>query len=149
MNRDLLIAQLEDEEGVRGLLYDDATGKLLKSGDKIIGNPTVCSGWNTAGKPMSPQRSRIITGWLADDAWSELQEKYPWVANLSEPQQRGMADLFFQLGDVEFAKFNTFVSLMEEGQYDAAATDLQTTKWWDEVGSRGPKIQALIRGDQT
>jgi GH24 family phage-related lysozyme (muramidase) len=147
MDGQLLIADLEDEEGYRGLLYDDKTGKPLRSGDTIQGNPTICMGWNTAGKSMSLERSRIITGWLIDDAWSEVQVAYPWAAMLSEPRQRAMTDLCFQLGIEKFNKFNTFLSLMGAGRYDEAAQDLESTAWWNQVGKRGPKIQALIRGN--
>lgn len=148
MNRDLLIATLEQEEGNKPLLYDDKTTKLLKAGDTIIGNPTWGIGWNVSGKKLSPERARIMCGWCVDDSWGELQALYPWVVQLSEPRQRAMTDLFFQLGDEKFPKFNIFLSLMEQGQYDQAADDLEGTAWWKQVGQRGPKIQALIRGIQ-
>lgn len=146
MDRALLLAGLEQEEGYRPLLYDDATGRQVLKGSVLVGNPTIGIGWDVAATPISLARARIILGWMVDDKIGPLAAAAPWISDMSEPRQRALADMAYQLGVTGLLKFNTFMSLMQAGQYDQAAEDLETTAWWDQVGERGPKIQALIKG---
>lgn len=146
MDRDLLLKDLEADEGYRPLLYDDATGKQWRKGDAINGWPTIGIGWNIASTPLSLDRARIILGWMVDDKLGSLDAALPWLSGLSEPRQRAVANMAYNLGVTKLLKFDTFLSLLKSGQYEAAADDLETTAWWKQVGPRGPRIQALIRG---
>jgi lysozyme len=55
-----------------------------------------------------------------------------------------LTNMAFNLGVHGLMGFNQFLSFVQAGNYSAAASDLETTAWWDQVGTRGPKIQALI-----
>lgn len=146
MDRDLLLRDLVADEGYRPLLYDDATGKQWRQGDQIKGWPTIAIGWNVASTPISLDRARVILGWMVDDKLGPLNAALPWLSGLSEPRQRAVANMAYNLGVTSLLKFDTFLSLLKSGQYEAAADDLETTAWWKQVGQRGPRIQALIRG---
>lgn len=147
MDRDLLLKDLEADEGFRPLLYDDFSGKQWVLGDVIKGRPTIGIGWNVSATPLSLERARIILGWMVDDKLGLIYAALPWLSGLSEPRQRAVANLAYNLGVTGLLKFDTFLSLLKSGQYDAAADDLESTVWWKQVGKRGPKIQALIRGE--
>lgn len=147
MNRAALLTDLEADEGYRPLLYDDATGKQWAKGAVITGWPTIAIGWNVASTPISLDRARVILGWMVDDKIGPLGAALPWLSGLTEPRQRAVANMAYQLGVTGLLKFDTFLSLLKSGQYDAAADDLESTAWFKQVGQRGPRIQSLIRGE--
>lgn len=150
MNRDLLLSDLETDEGFRPLLYDDATGKQWSKGASILGWPTIGIGWNVAATPISLERARIILGWMVDDKIGSLNSAMPWLSGLTEPRQRAMANLCFNLGVTKLLMFHTFLSMMQAGQYDLAADDLEQTAWARQVGkNRVARICALISGPES
>lgn len=146
MNREQLMSDLTTEEGFRSLVYDDATGQPLKQGSILRGNPTVAVGWNIAGLPCTPDLGQIILGYWVDKTWADVQAQIPWAVNIPEPVQRALTNMAFNLGVHGLLGFNTFLSFIQAGNYSQAAEDLATTLWFKEVGTRGPKIQALILG---
>lgn len=145
MNIDLLVSALVPEEGYRGLLYDDKTGKDLYKGCLIQGNPTIGIGWNTAGKPISLERAKIIAGWLVLDTWNELTTTLPWVYDLPEDVQIAICDMAYNLGVPGLLKFTTFLSMIKTGNFAVASDDLKSTLWAKQVGARADKIESLIR----
>lgn len=145
MNKDQLVSDLVVEEGYRGLLYDDLTGKPLTTGDTIRGNPTIGVGWNVAGKPISLERSKIITGWFVDDAWQQLQTTLPWVVSLPDGVQTALTDMAYNLGVSGLLKFTTFLAMLKSGNFQTAADDLKLTLWAKQIGSRAVKIESQIR----
>lgn len=145
MDNEKLLADLTDQEGFRALLYDDATGKKIISGSTLQGNPTIAIGWNVAGRPCPLDLAQVICRYHISQTWNELSRAIPWVVDCPEPCQRALCNMGFNLGVPGLLKFNTFLSLMQLGHYGEAADDLQATLWHRQVGSRGPKIESLIR----
>lgn len=144
MDVEALLADLTNQEGYQPLLYDDKTGKKITPGVTVIGNPTIAIGWNVSGRQCPPDLAKIICRYFIDQTWKELIQEMPWVATIPEPQQRAMTNMGFNMGIPVLQTFTGFLSLMQLGNYTAAAKDLETTLWWRQVGTRGPKIQALI-----
>lgn len=144
MDTALLLADLTNQEGYRPVLYDDKTGKKITAGSLVQGNPTIAIGWNVAGRPCPQELAQTICRYFIAQTWAELIKAAPWVANLPEPQQRAIANMAFNMGVPVLMTFNTFLSLMQLGNFAQAAEDIATTLWYRQVGTRGPKIQALI-----
>lgn len=145
MNLAQLAADLTLEEGYRSLLYDDRTGKTVTQGSTIVGQPTIAIGWNVAQRPCPPDLAQTILAYFINQTWTELIIAAPWVLNLPEPCQRAMCDLAYELGVHGILGFTQFIGFMKSGSFGEAADDLATTLWFKQVGTRGPKIQALIR----
>jgi GH24 family phage-related lysozyme (muramidase) len=146
MNKAALMASLTAEEGFRSLVYDDATGKDLKPGMLVQGNPTVAVGWNVSGRPCTYELGQIILGYHADQTWADVKKVLPWVESQPDPVQRALCDMAFNMrGAAQLRTFGTFLALIQSGKYEEAAKDLETTLWWKQVGTRGPRVQALIR----
>lgn len=145
MDLTAITADLQGDEGFRGLLYDDATAKPVTKGSTLEGYPTIGYGWNVAAKSISPERAKIILGWFVSDTMGELLQIAPWVASLSPNRQRALGNLAYALGVHGLMAFTVFMGLMKNGDFEAAAEDFETTKWFDEVGDRAKRIQALVR----
>lgn len=146
MGRDKLIADLESAEGFRPYVYDDATGVPITSGYTLKGNATLGIGWCPATNPLLHAQALVILGWHIDDKWETLQRAAPWVDSQSEPVQRALCNMAFNLGVTGLLKFTTFISLIEQGKYNEAADDLDTTVWAKQVQKpRVDYIKGLIR----
>lgn len=68
-----------------------------------------------------------------------------WWRQIGDVRMRVLADLMFNLGAPTFFTFTTFIALVTSGDYAAAADDLTTTKWFTQVGERGPRLVAMMR----
>lgn len=146
MDRDLLLSDLESAEGFRPYVYDDATGVPITPGYTLKGNATLGIGWCPAKNLLLRAQALVILGWHVDDKWETLQHAAPWVAAQPEPVQRALCNLAFNLGVTGLLKFTTFISLIEQGKYDEAADDLDTTAWAKQVQkSRVDYIKGLIK----
>lgn len=144
-DRAALLAQLTIDEGLRSYVYDDATGKELLPGSTLIGNATLAIGWCPAKNPCPPDLAQYILAFFADDRIATLQKAIPWVMDISDARQRALYNMAYELGVTGLLKFNTFMSLMQQGQYGAAADDLNTTVLAKEDPNRVTRIQTLIR----
>ncbi|HEX3809620.1 MAG TPA: hypothetical protein VHW02_07935 [Rhizomicrobium sp.] len=146
-DRDKLISDLIGEEGERFVVYDDATGKQIGPGDTLQGHPTVGIGHALDLTPFTDAQARMICGWDIDAKTPAVYTQWPWLSTQTEPRQRGVADLAFNMGVQKLSAFTTFLSLLKAGKFDAASEDLAATAWAREVGpARTAHIQNLIRG---
>ena len=149
LDRDQLLADLNRDENVGGkfspVVYDDATGEPVVPGYVMKGNATLCTGWCPAKNPCTAELNTIITGYWVDKSDAALFATAPWIADQPEPVQRALANMAFNEGVHGLMGFTTFLSLIQQDQYDAAADDLAGTAWFRQVKDRGPRIQALIR----
>ena len=143
-----LLKELEQEEGYRDILYDDKTGKKLKSGDTILGNPTVGIGWNVSGKSLSLDRARIILSWFVLDAYQELVKALPWVTDHGSDVQLALVDLCFNMGIDKLLTFKNTLSLIRQRKYKEAADALDKSLWAKQVGpTRSHNVEELIKHD--
>lgn len=141
MNIDLLVSDLTTDESFVAYPYDDATEKHVQKGYTVEGTVTFGHGLTF----LYEDESLSVLRRRAARIFSELVLKLPWVAQLSEPRQRALTDMAFNLGVDGLLEFTTFISLMQSGDFGGAANDLNTTLWAKQVGSRANRIEALIR----
>lgn len=141
----LLVSDLQRDEGWRGYLYDDATGKKIVPGAMVQGHPTCGWGFALDVAPLTQAEAAPILAARALAVVSGLLAAIPWMASLSEPRQRAMNNMAYNLGVAGLLKFDTFLSLMEQGKFDEAADDLEGTAWYSQVGDRSKRIGSIIR----
>lgn len=141
MNLDQLSTDLQTDEGFRGYPYDDKNDQQLKAGYTIQGTPTFGFGFTF----LTTQEAAVILKMRVASVASELLARLTWVASLSEPKQRALANMAYDLGIGGLITFTTFLDLVKSGQFDAAANDLLTTEWAKEVSDRAVRIAAVIR----
>ena len=127
---------LERHEGYRSTPYLDS-----------VGVQTIGIGHNLH-KPLSRNAIMQILRDDIVDATNDCVHAFPWFAELSEPRQRAMINLCFNLGLPKLLKFTKFLAAMELGNYATAADELMDSLWFKQVKSRGVEIVGLIRGAQ-
>jgi lysozyme len=128
-----LMDDLQIDEGRELLPYTDTMGKI-----------TIGVGRNLTDRGITDAECDAM---LADDialVCGELDKSLSWWRLMPAPRQRVLANLCFNMGLTKLLEFTTFLSLMRTAQFHAAASDLQGTAWYGEVGQRGPRTVARL-----
>jgi lysozyme len=141
----LLVSDLKRDEAWRGFLYDDATGAPIKPGIFVRGHPTAGYGFALDVAPLTVDEAVPILTGRAIAAAHALASALPWMVTLSEPRQRALSNMAYNLGVSGLLKFTQFLAFMQAEQFNLAADDLEQTPWYKEVGARGVRIVATIR----
>lgn len=136
--------QLKIHEGVKYVAYLDTEnlptggiGHLLRANEISqypIGSPISEQQVTTWFEQDCASAIKIATGYLGADVWSDL----------SDIRKRAVADLAFNLGGRGLSKFVNFKSAMVEKDYNRAGNELRNSKWYAQVGRRGPNIITMI-----
>jgi lysozyme len=82
--------------------------------------------------------------WDYDLHSTELFAELPWVNQLDEVRQAALIDMYFNLrrGLLEFKKF---LSHVQRGEWDDAATEMHASKWAQQVGMRAVRLAGMMR----
>lgn len=78
---------------------------------------------------------------------AELDSKLPWWRSLSEPRQRVLLNMGFNLGVAGLLKFKNTLAAIERGDYEAAARGMLASLWARQIGARAQRLADLMRGD--
>lgn len=139
-----LAADLARDEELRLTVYDDATGKPLRAGDTLKGNPTIGFGRCLSSLGITEDEARTL---LANDLSRirfELDTTLPWWRGLSEGRQRALANMAFNLGIRRLLGFQAMLAALKAGNYRIAAAEALDSAWAREVGERARRIAALL-----
>jgi lysozyme len=110
------------------------------------GKLTIGVGRNLESRGISESEAMFL---FQNDLADAIQycNRYSWFKDLSEVRQAACVDLMFNLGPERFAGFRNFIRAMHEKQYTWAAAELKDSRWFTQVGRRGPRIVSMIRSD--
>ncbi len=133
MNRDLLTADLERDEGLRLKAYQCTSGKW-----------TIGIGRNVQDLGITKSEAYMLLGGDIDRISAELDKALPWWRSLSEPRQRALANLTFNLGIARLLGFPKMLAALKSGDYAEAARQLLDSRYAQQVGSRAHRVAALI-----
>lgn len=160
-----LESQLILHEGLRLLPYDDATGKVVESGNGYRGNLTIGVGRNLDGNPLTSKeiafvghncREKAITKeqaiyLLGNDIAHHacaLNENIPWWTFLDEVRGRVLVDMCFNMGVIKLLGFKNTLSSIRSGAYSRAADGMAASLWYIQVGMRGKRLEKMMRTGQ-
>ena len=142
MDQKLLQQEITRFEGCKYEVYLDSLGlKTAGIGHLLIG------AWKDAavGTPVSANQ---VDQWYQSDAarstYIAQQILGDTFAALDENRQRMIVALCFNMGN-RLAQFVNFLAALKAGDYDTAANELQNSKWYGQVGQRGPITCDAIR----
>lgn len=118
----------------------------LKMYKCTAGKWTIGVGRNIQDRGLSESEAMFL---FQNDLSDAIQycSRYPWFKDLSEVRQAACLDLMFNLGPERFSHFRNFIQAMHLKQYAWAAAELVDSKWFTQVGRRGPRIASMIRSD--
>jgi lysozyme len=140
-----MLAELGTQEGRKPFVYDDATGLPISRGTIVRGNATVGMGRNLATDGLSDAEIDLLCTNDCLKFAAVLDCRIPWWRGLSPARQRQMLSLAFNMGPEELITgWPHFLAAMQSGNWQAAVDELQSSKWWHQVGQRGPMIAGQI-----
>jgi GH24 family phage-related lysozyme (muramidase) len=149
INMDALKCQLKFHEGIKFISYPDL---VLPGG--------ICGGvahlMRTNEKPNFPIGTPItldqVNSWLDQDCIIAISGAQRLLGidvwgDLTDTRKRACADLCYNLGEGGLSKFVRFIAAMKAGNYNLAGQSLRDSKWFTQVGRRGPNIIMMIVQD--
>ncbi len=143
--------ELQTDEGtgpMRGgnhLVYDDATGKALKKGDTIIGNPTIGYGRELSMHGIAPAEAVGMLESDIDDALEDCQKRYDWFAGLDPARQLVVASVSFNMGVLHFAEFHQTHAALAAHDWQTAAAQLLDSKAARDLPPRYARYAQILR----
>jgi lysozyme len=134
-SRARLMEDLELDEDVRLKPYRDSVGKL-----------TIGVGRNLDDMGISPDEAQMLLEHDITKVERDLDRNVPWWRQMTEPRQRALLNMCFNLGWPKLAGFKQTLGYLEAGQYAEAATACLDSLWARQVGARAERIATLFRG---
>ena len=135
-------AMIVRHEGVRMAPYKDSLGLWTVGVGHLIGDgKSLPSEWN---KTFSAEEVKD----LFDQDYEyhkKAAEKIPGYSNVKGPGQGALIDLTFNMGPVWYKKWPTFTKKLSGGDIQGAAGELEKSRWYTQVGKRGPDIVAMLQ----
>jgi lysozyme len=141
-------------KGGRFVVYDDATGKPIVPGSHVIGHPTIGYGRALDVNGLTPIEALDLLHNSEDETEAELDKALPWWRNLDDVRQVVMLSLAYNMGigdataGTGLLGFHTTLTRWQAGDYVSAAAGLRASKWFTQVGKRGPLLANMLETGQ-
>lgn len=134
MNLQLLRDELTQFEGCKYVVYLDTLGlKTAGIGHLLVG--AECD--MPAGQVVSEEQ---VSKWYAKDVMAAIAIANKSVNNftqLDDCRQRILTQLAFNMGN-KLLQFKKTLALIEASRFEEASLELMMSKWYTQVGHRGP-----------
>lgn len=130
---DTLKSDLKRHEGFKLKLYSCTAGKLTIG----VGHNIEDLGLD---EPVVDLQLKIDIDRAAIDARKFL----PSLDKLSEPRQRAIVNMAFNLGLNRLSGFKQFKAAIEAGDWEKAKTEMLNSKWARQVGERAVELSKMI-----
>lgn len=124
----------ELNEGRRNRMYRDS-----------LGIETIGIGHNLRDRPISDRAVDVIYEDDLAEVLADLDRFLPWWREHDDVRQAVLVDLMFNLGATRLLGFKNTLAAFKAGVYEAAAVGLENSKWYGQVGVRGPRIVEMVR----
>ena len=136
-----LIATLKRHEGVKTHAYKDSLGILTIGCGRNISESEEHHGLGISDDEIEYMLQNDI-----DRTIKELSQEYPWFNDMEEGARRdAIINMHFNLGRFRFAGFKKAIAHMENGSYDAAATEFLDSRWAKQVKGRALEVTDMIK----
>lgn len=124
-------------------LIKEDEGCVLKPYEDTVGVLTIGYGHNLE-EGIDQETAEFILSRDLEKHSKELDRHKPSWREL--PPNVGMVVLSmqFNMGWNRFSKFVKFWAAIEEGNLQEAARQMEDSRWWDQIKTRGPKLRNLL-----
>lgn len=148
MDREKLLKDLVRDEGLELAAYPDSEGFLTIGIGRLIDK--------RRGGGISEEEAYYLAGHDIDAVEADLDRALPWWRSLSEPRQRALANMCFNLGISKLLEFRKALRALAIAQgcgtgpvaqhyYAEAAREMLDSKWADQVGERAERLAQMVR----
>jgi lysozyme len=79
------------------------------------------------------------------DVERDLDARFPWWRDLSEPRQRALANIAFNIGIHRLVGFRRAMGALERGDFLEASVEFLNSKWATQVKNRALRVAELIK----
>lgn len=145
LNFSKVIVELERDEGLRRVVYDDATGAPLKPGDILKGHPTIGIGRALDVNGITESEARTLLENDIAKVCDDLDRNIPGWRDWTDARQRALVNMVFNMGIGGVLKFSDMLANMKAGHWDLAALDAMDSVWAKQVGERAMRIAKMIK----
>ena len=134
MDTEQLIADLRRDEGCVLTPYRCSSGKL-----------SIGIGRNLDDVGISDAEADTLLRTDIERVENGLDLHLPWWRRLTEPRQRVLANMAFNLGIHGLLKFGRTLNAIERGNYDEAASHMLASKWAGQVKGRAIRLANIMQ----
>lgn len=143
INLSALRCQLIYHEGYKDRSYKDSLGYLTGGIGHLMRTNEIPN--YPVGTPLPPEQ---IETWYNQDSSAAMASAAkligPSWSEMSDVRKRAVVDLAYNLGETKLSKFPKFLAAARAGKWDEAGAELKDSKWYTQVGRRGPNIVTMI-----
>ena len=134
MNRDVLIDQLKEHEGLRFRPYLCSAGKL-----------TIGVGRNLEARGITEEEALFLLGNDISRCIIDLERIFgSHFGTLPEIAQRVIIDMRFNLGAKGFRGFKNFIAAIKDSDFQKATLEIVDSLWYNQVRSRGRNLVKMM-----
>lgn len=137
---------LSADEGMKLVVYDDATGKAIVPGSVVVGHPTIGMGRALDTRGISNDEAALLS--TNDEKYfSDLAAKsFRWFESLSQARQLVIVCMLFQLGIGGVLEFRGMIAAIQKGDWNMAADQMLDSHWAKEqTPKRAERLSAMMR----
>ncbi|MFA5378642.1 MAG: glycoside hydrolase family protein [Dehalococcoidia bacterium] len=147
MNLDLLREMLKRHEGLRLKPYPCSADVLTIGYGWNLSNilpEDIASYLRVTGEITRTMAERLLNISI-ETATRQCWSIFPRFGGFTEKRQMALIDFVFNVGAGGTLKFKKALAAIETGDWEKAADEFQDSKWFKQVGDRGPEIVNMIR----
>lgn len=126
--------ELENDEGVRRTSYKDS-----------LNIDTIGIGRNLQSVGLSQDEIDFLYENDVRRVMSDLDRALPWWGKLSEPRQRVLVNMCFNMGIKRLLGFHHMLDAAQAGNFETAAEEMRNSAWFDQVGPRAVRLKETFR----
>jgi lysozyme len=141
---DAIITDLEQDEGVRFFVYDDATGKPITKGTVVIGNPTIGVGRSLNIEGLTAAETRFL---LTDDIVTlapKMAAAFTFWPQLNLIRRAVLLEMSFNMGIHGLLGFPHMLAAVAAEDWPTAVAQMKASHWHDQVGNRAVRLEARM-----
>lgn len=136
MNKEL-IEDIKRDEGFVSHVYKDHLGFYTIGYGFLVDE--------RRGGGLSKAECEFILRNRLQIIFSKLNREIPWWNRLSDTQQRGIANMAYQLGVNGLLRFKKTLEHMKQGRYEEAAQEALNSRWAKQTPDRAKRVVAMLK----
>jgi lysozyme len=145
MNPAATRAHVKANEGFRAQVYDDKTGKSLKTGDTLQGSAAIGFGRDLIHNGVADAEAEILLARDLERIYRAFDRDMPWWSRLPDDAQMVMADVSYQSGVAGLEGFHNMLAALQRGDFPAAAAELADSDLGRDYPERTARNAALLK----